>query len=47
MNDLNAKCPECGIYVYLSGDVVTSLNYIVDQKFTLAWNRASAPKPPQ
>ncbi len=24
--DLDAKCPECGIYVYVSSDVVTSLN---------------------
>ena len=45
MNDLNAKCPECGIYVYLSKDVVTSLNYIVDGKFTIGWNRAGAAKP--
>ena len=43
MNDLNAKCPECGIYVYVSSDVVTSLNYIVDRKFTIGWNRAEKP----
>ena len=46
LNDLNAKCPECGIYVYLTNNVVANINYIVDGKFTLAWNRA-APKSPQ
>jgi hypothetical protein len=40
LNDLNAKCPECGLYIRLSGKVAVSLNYIVDEKFTLAWNRA-------
>ena len=45
MDDLNAKCPEFGIYVYLSGDAVTSLNYIVDGKFTIGWNRGGADKP--
>jgi hypothetical protein len=43
LDDLNAKCPECGIYVYVSSDVVTSLNYIVDGKFTIGWNRAEKP----
>jgi hypothetical protein len=42
-----AKCPECGIYVYLTGDVVTGINYMVDGKFTLTWNRAEQPKPPR
>jgi len=41
LSDLNAKCPECGIYIRVSGNVVVSLNYIVDGKFTLAWNRAA------
>jgi hypothetical protein len=43
LNDLNAKCPECGIYVYVSSDIVTSLNYIVDDKFTVGWNRMVKP----
>ena len=43
LDDLDAKCPECGIYIYLSGDVVTSVNYIVDGKFTIGWNRTAKP----
>ncbi len=41
LTDLNAKCPECGIYIRVAGHMVISLNYIVDGKFTLAWNRAA------
>lgn len=44
MNDLNAKCPECGIYVSSIGNRLTSINYIVDQKFTVVWNRFSLGK---
>jgi hypothetical protein len=29
--------------VYVSSDVVTSLNYIVDGKFTVGWNRTEKP----
>lgn len=47
LNDLNAKCPECGIYVRLADGRAISLNYIVDGKFTLAWNRAGPPPPPR
>jgi hypothetical protein len=47
LNDLNAKCPECGIYVRLFGDVVISFNYIVDRKFTITWYRARTPESTQ
>ena len=44
MNDLNAKCPECGLYISSLRNSLTSINYIVDQKFTIVWNRASPRK---
>jgi len=42
LNDLTAKCPECGLYITLSGDLMTALTYIVDRKFTLVWYRRLA-----
>ena len=42
-----AKCPECGIYLYVTRDRLTGINYMVDGKFSLSWNRAEPPKTPQ
>jgi len=42
-----AKCPECGVYLYVTRDLLTGINYMVDGKFSLSWNRAEPPKTPQ
>lgn len=47
LNDLTAKCPECGVFVSLADDMPNDIFYIVDEKFTLVWYRASESKPPQ
>ena len=47
LNDLTAKCPECGIYVTLSDGLPSEMFYIVDEKFTVVWYRANVPKPPE
>src|SRR5262249_48931713 len=39
LNDLHAKCPECGVYISLADDVPTDLFYIVEEKFTVVWYR--------
>jgi hypothetical protein len=44
LTDLNAKRPECGIYLSLSDDAPTDLYYLVDGKFTLVWYRAASAK---
>ena len=43
LNDLTAKCPECGIYISLIDDMPIDIFYIVDEKFRLVWYRAAKP----
>ncbi len=43
LSDPKSKCPACGIQMYFSNNVLTTLNYIAYRKFMIVWYRAANP----